>query len=340
MSENSTKIKLLKLYEILRSETDEEHPISRIELSKRVHEQGVPCHVRTISRDIATLNKFGYEVVSFRKDRERYYYLPECDFSIPELKIMIDAVQAANFVTEKKTAELIEKIAMLGGSHRKELLKRNMAYFNSRKHSNECILYNVDGIEAAIRRKKRIAFNYFDLNEKKQRVYRPDEAGEKKRYEVEPIALILNEDNYYLMAYSDRHPDSTANYRLDRMDRVEVLEDSMLSPEAEAKLNTVARYTTQAFKMYNGELAYVKLQFDRSLIGPVIDKFGENIMMRKDDMNNCTAKVLIQVAPTFFGWLAQFGDRMRIAEPESVIKKYRDHVNSIFVRAQDGSEND
>lgn len=142
---------------------------------------------------------------------------------------------------------------MLGGSHRKELLKRNMAYFNSRKHSNECILYTVDSIEAAIREKKRIAFNYFDLDEKKQRVFRPDETGEKKRYEVEPIALILNEDNYYLMAYSDHHPESTANYRVDRMDQVEVLEDSQISPEALAKLKTVRRYTPQTFKMFNGD---------------------------------------------------------------------------------------
>ena len=152
-----------------------------------------------------------------------------------------------------KRTELIEKIAMLGGSHRKELLKRNMAYFNSRKHSNECILYTVDSIEAAIREKKRIAFNYFDLDEKKQRVFRPDETGEKKRYEVEPIALILNEDNYYLMAYSDHHPESTANYRVDRMDQVEVLEDSQISPEALAKLKTVRRYTAQTFKMFNGD---------------------------------------------------------------------------------------
>ena len=156
MSENSTKIKLLKLYEILRAETDEEHPISRVELCRRVHESGVPCHVRTLSRDIATLNKCGYEVCSFKKDHEKFYYLPDNDFSIPELKILIDAVQAANFVTEKKTTELIEKIAMLGGSHRKELLKRNMAYFNSRKHSNECILYNIDGIETAIRGKGKV----------------------------------------------------------------------------------------------------------------------------------------------------------------------------------------
>lgn len=326
MSENSTKIKLLKLYEILRAETDEEHPISRVELCERVHQQGVPCHVRTLSRDIATLNKFGYEVCSFKKDHEKFYYLPDNDFSIPELKILIDAVQAANFVTEKKTTELIEKIAMIGGSHRKELLKRNMAYFNSRKHSNECILYNIDGIETAIRGKKRIAFNYFDLNEKKQRVYRPDDIGEKKRYEVEPIALILNEDNYYLMAYSDHHPDSTANYRVDRMDQVEVLEDSTISPEALAKLKTVRRYTAQTFKMFNGELADVKLQFDRSLIGPVLDKFGEGVRMRKVDKATCSATVTVQVAPTFFGWLAQFGDKMRIVEPEGVREAYRAHI--------------
>ena len=105
MAENGTKLILLKLYEILLQETDEEHPISRMELCRRLKEQGVPCHVRTISRDVALLNESGYEVMSFMQDHERLYYIPETEFSIPELKILIDAVQAASFVAITRSAE-------------------------------------------------------------------------------------------------------------------------------------------------------------------------------------------------------------------------------------------
>ncbi len=330
MSENSTKIKLMKLYEILLAQTDEDHPISRTELCKRVNELGIPCHVRTISRDIETLNEFGYEVCSFLKDREKFYYLPERQFSIPELKIMMDAVQAASFVTEKKTDELIDKISSLGGSNSAELLKRHMAYFNSRKHTNESILYNVDSIEKAIQRRKKIAFNYFDLDADKQRVYRCAVSGEKKRYYVEPVALILHEDNYYLMAYSSRHPDGTANYRVDRMDHIEIVEESVMSDIALEKIESVAVYTEQAFKMYSGELTDVVLHFDKSLIGPVLDKFGEATEIRRVDNNTCSVTLNVQVAPTFFGWLAQFGNKMKMISPERVKEQFKGHILSIF----------
>lgn len=326
MPENSNRIKLMKLYEFLMNETDEEHPISKTELCCRLNEQGIPCHERTITRDIAVLNEYGYEVCGFMSGRDKVYYIPERSFSIPELKIMIDAIQASSFVTEKKTDELIDKIAALGGSHRAGLLKRNLASFNSHKHTNEAILYNVDSIERAIAEKKKIAFLYFDLNEDRKRVYRTTQYGDRKHYVVEPIALIICEDNYYLMAYSSRHPERTANYRVDRMDQVTVIEDSTLSVEALAKLKDIAGYTERAFKMYSGELEDVMLQFDKSLIGPLIDKFGEESEILSVNETTCAAALHIQIAPTFFGWLAQFGEKMKVLSPDNVKEQYYEHI--------------
>lgn len=330
MSENSNRIKLMKLYEFLMNETDEEHPISKTDLCRRINEQGVSCHERTITRDIAVLNEYGYEVCGFLNGREKVYYVPERSFSIPELKIMIDAIQASSFVTEKKTDELIDKIALLGGSHKAELLKRNLARFNSHKHSNEAILYNIDSIEAAIAEKKQISFFYFGLNERKNRSYRTTDYGDRKRYVVEPVALIICEDNYYLMAYSSRHPERTANYRVDRMDQVAKIEDSELSEEALEKLNGIEGYTEQAFKMFSGDLEDVMIQFDKSLIGPVTDKFGEDIEILTVNETMCAASLHIQIAPTFFGWLAQFGNKMKVLSPKSVEEQYCAHIYEIL----------
>ena len=239
-------------------------------------------------------------------------------------------MQAASFVTEKKTKDLIDKIAALGGSYRAELLKRNMVSFNTRKHSNEKILYTVDNIEEAIQRRKKVAFFYFYFDEKKERVYQCKDNGEKKRYYVEPIAMVLNEDNYYLMTNSSRHPDKTANYRLDRMDQVEVVEESVLSDAALEKISGVAEFTEQAFKMYGGELEDVLIQFDKALIGPVLDKFGEDTPMMKVNDNECAATVHVQVSPTFFGWLAQFSDKMKVISPDKIRTIYKEHIKAII----------
>ena len=329
MAENMQKIKLLKLYEFLRRETDENHPISRTELCKRLNEMGISSNVRTLSLDIEVLTENGFEIMSFL-DKERFYYIPEHELSIPEIKIIIDALQAASFVTEKKTAELVEKVAALGGSHSAELLKENMVCFNTRKHTNEAILYIVDSIEDAIVRRKMIAYNYFHLNEKAERVYVTTSTGDKKRYYVEPVALIFNEDNYYLMAYSSKHAESTAGYRIDRMDHIEVVEESVMSDEAIAKIDGVAAFTEQAFKMFSGELEDVVIQFNKELIGPVFDKFGEDTPMMSVNDTTCAATVHVQVSPTFFGWLAQFENKMRIISPDTVIEQYRKHIEKII----------
>ncbi len=338
MAENKQKIKLLKLYELLRRETDEDHPISRMELCKRLNEMGISSNVRTLSKDIEVMQDNGFEVISYIQDHERYYYIPETDLSLPEIKILIDAVQAASFITDKKTAELIDKVASLGGSHKAELLKENMVCFNTRKHTNESILYNVNSIEDAIIRKKKIAFNYFHLNEAAERIYVTTDTGAKKRYYLEPVALIFNEDNYYLMAYNKRHPGTTASYRVDRIDHVDVVEESALSAEALSMIEGVAAFTEQAFKMFSGELEEVVLQFDKSIVEPVFDKFGEDTVIKAVDERTCEATVQVQVSPTFFGWLAQFGWKIRIVEPDRVRDQFLDHIKDIIESAVDDEE--
>ena len=154
-------------------------------------------------------------------------------------------------------------------------------------------------------------------------------ANNKKAYTVEPVALIFNEDNYYMMAYSSRHPDNTASYRIDRMDHVELLEDSTLSKEAIAYIDKASDFTEQAFKMFGGKTEEVVLQFSKELNGPFFDKFGENSPISTLNKNTCIAQVNVQISPTFFGWLAQFGDKMTLVSPAGIREQYRQHIASI-----------
>ncbi|MBE6974039.1 MAG: WYL domain-containing transcriptional regulator [Ruminococcaceae bacterium] len=318
--DNYRKIKLLKLLELLRLDTDEQHPMTTNQICARLDALGIVCDRRTLSKDIALLNEQGYEVMSAPVGHEKGYYVEDRSFSIPELKVLIDAVQAASFVTPAKTAELVEKIAVLGGSHRAEILKRNTVNFKTTKHTNEQIFYNVDALEKAIAEQKKILFRYFDLNEHAQKVYR----REGHRYVVEPIALVLNEDNYYLLSYSSRHQ-KTSTYRVDRMDAVTVLNE----PITEAALTLkgqVGTYTEQVFKMYAGEPVDIVLEFRDHLIGVVFDKFGEETQMLRNGPHKCLATVKVQVSPVFFGWLFQFAGEMRLLSPEPVTEAYRAHI--------------
>ena len=321
--ENFRKIKLLKLLEMLRQNTDEQHPMSTSSIISSLAQMEITCDRRTLAQDIATLSDLGYEIMTTTVGHEKAYYVEDRNFSIPELKILIDAVQASSFITEKKSDELINKIASLAGSHRAEVLKRNMVCFNTRKHSNERIFYNVNDLEDAILRQKKVLFRYFDLNENGERVYRRD----GHRYVVEPIALVFNEDNYYLTCYSSRH-DSTSNYRIDRMDSVEVIDEDCCE-KAIALRDQVATYTEQAFKMFGGQLEDIVLEFDRGLIGVVYDKFGESVKMMPSGENKIIATVKVMISPTFWGWLFQFGNQMKIITPSSAVSMYAEKAQSI-----------
>lgn len=314
--EKYRKIKLLKLLELLRQSTDEDHPLTTSELVTQLDEMGIPCDRRTVSQDILTLNELGYEIMSTMVSHEKGYYVEDRSFSVPELKILIDAVHASSFIPERKSGELIEKLAALAGTHRAEVLTRSMVAFNTRKHSNEHIFYNVDRLEDAILRQKKILFRYFDLDENGNRAYRRD----GHRYVVEPVALVFNEDNYYLTCYSSRH-DSTSNYRVDRMENVEVLSEGCCEKALQLRAQ-VAEYTEQAFKMYGGEPTDVVLEYERALIGAVYDRFGEDTkMMAVGD--RCIATVRVRLSPVFWGWVFQFAGEMRILSPMHVVEQYR-----------------
>lgn len=312
-----SKVKLIKLYEILRTETDSNHRLTTNELVEKIRALGIACDRRTLSSDINNLNSIGLPVKMKKQGYQNAYYVDDSAFSVPELKILIDAVQAANFITEEKSSELIEKLSVLGGTYRQEVLEGNRITFNTRKHSNENILRNVEIINAAINEHKKISFYYFDLNENHERVYRKN----KKRYKENPAALVYNEDNYYLICYSDKYK-KQLNYRVDRMEMIMKLSED-IPKESYALVAALPEYTKQVFKMFGGEPEDITLEFDDSLIGSIYDKFGEEIKIERITDDRCRTTVSVQVSPTFWGWLFQFGKQITIIEPETIVELYK-----------------
>lgn len=316
--ENFSKIKLLKIWEILKQESDEDHPLSTGELLARLEKNGVVCDRKTLYQDIAALNSFGYEVICKRGQHSNSYYVVDRSFDVPELRVLIDAVQAASFITERKTAELIDKIAALGGSNRAEILKRNIVEFNTTKHSNESIYYSINAIEDGILSERKISFRYFDLDRSGERQLRKD--GE--RYVVNPVAMVFANDNYYLVCYHDKHK-NTASYRIDRMLDVRVTEEP-INESARPKSLKISEHRKQAFSMFGGETANVRFEADASLLDVIYDKFGEKMVItsRGDNMIEFTATV--QLSPVFFGWCCTFGDKLKIVSPKTVVEKMKD----------------
>lgn len=318
------KAKMLRMMEIFRQETDSEHPITTQALCDRLGELDISCDRKTLARDLSQLREMGFQVETVRKGHSYAYYVEQREFSRAELKILMDAVQAATFIPSQQTDLLIQKLADLGGSYRAELLKDNLVQFNIRKHTNADVFNSVEVIETALLKQVKVSFRYFKHNENRERIYQHD--GE--RYVVEPISLIYDDDNYYLRCYNSARG-GKRNYRIDRMEDVQLV-DEQISDSALVSAHELASYTTKTFKMYGGREVDAAIEFDDSLIDVIFDQFGEDVTMMRLDEKRLIAHVKVQVSRTFWGWLFQFPDRMRLLSPASLVQECKEWASKFL----------
>jgi predicted DNA-binding transcriptional regulator YafY len=286
---------------------------------------GIDCDRRTLYDDIKTLNAFGYYIECDRKASNEYY-VDAGNFDLTELRILMDAVQASEFVTEKKTKELVDKIAQLAGSHRAEVLKQNIVAFNNTKSHNEHIYYAVNEIATAINEGKKIQFKYFNYDCNREPVFRKSTQGEDKLYIVNPYSTVFSDDKYYLVCYDDKHKTMT-HYRVDKMESVRVL-DAPITPCDAVKGFDIGDHKRQVFSMYTGERKKVIIEAEPTLTDVIFDKFGDIKMSERGDRVRFEAEV--QVSPTFVAWCCSFGNKMQVVSPPTVVQKIKEYTHELY----------
>lgn len=322
--EKAYKVKLIKILEILRQDSDEDHYVTSTELISKLADMGISCDRRTLYNDIEVLNEFGYEVLSDKSPgKPNGYCVVDRSFDVPELRILMDAVQASGCITPKKTEVLIDKIADLGGSHRAELLRSNIVKFNTTKSTNESIFYSVSEINNAIENGKKISFEYFDFNAKHERVYRHD----GNRYVVNPLATIYDAGKYYLVGYyGDR--EGVAHYRIDRMAHVKTESDKQKDEYSGAPID-IGMHKKSLFGMFQGTAQQVEFRADPSILDPIFDTFGEKLRVIPDKDGKLFFKATVQLSPTFFGWCLSFGDKLTVTAPRKAVEEIKNYVLSL-----------
>ena len=251
------------------------------------------------------------------KIRSNNYFVASRDFELPELKLLVDAVQSSRFITHKKSEELIKKIEKLASIHEAKELHRQVFVADRIKTMNEKIYYNVDVIHKAIQENKQVQFKYFEYTIDKKMQFRRN--GET--YTASPYALTWADDYYYLIAYYERYND-ISHFRVDRITDIELSKKNRYLPEHLKNLN-VADYSKKIFNMFSGDKETVQLQFDNSLINVVIDRFGKDVFINKKNEDSFHIIVEVVVSDTFLGWLFMFGDKVKIIAPEQIKERMK-----------------
>lgn len=323
-SENQ-KLKLLYLMKILIDKTDEEHVLTVPEMISELAQYEISAERKSIYDDLESLRRFGIDIVC-RKAKTTGYFVASREFELPELKLLADAVASSKFITEKKSGELIKKIEGLASIHEAKQLQRQVYVMGRVKTMNEQIYYLVDTIHQAIAANKQIAFQYFEyivepgFTNHWQKQYR--RGGEK--YTASPYALSWDDENYYMIAFYEKYG-SLSHFRVDKMENIEILELPRHELPDNATFNP-AEYSKKVFSMFGGKEEKIKLQFDNSLIGVVLDRFGKDVVIRKADENSFIISINALISPTLLGWIFEFGSKVRILGPESLIVMFRQQM--------------
>ena len=314
------KLKLLYLKDILTVQTDAAHPLTAQELIDLLEQRGIRAERKSIYSDIEYLREYGMDIMQI-KGPGGGYYLASREFELPELKLLVDAVQSSKFLSEKKSLQLIEKLGALASRYESGALRRQVVVSGRVKTMNESIYYTVDRLHEAIACNSQISFRYFDWDLHGERRYRPG------RYTASPYALCWEDENYYLIAHSARH--GLTHYRVDKMSSItQTGQARVLGPDYEAL--DLSGYGKNVFGMFRGARTTVKLRFENGLAGVVIDRFGRGAVCVPDGPEHFLLTADIVVSPQFYAWLAGLGSRVRIVHPDSAAADYRDYLRRIL----------
>ena len=318
--ETDKRLRILYLYRMLQKYTDETHFLTNPQIRRMMEEQhGIKVHRTTVPRDIEALRAAGVEVLSTRT-KSLNYYLADRAFSIPELRLLIDAVQASKFITEKKSRSLTEKLYSMASDTNAAKLRRSVHVTGKAKSDNEKGYYIVDAINEAMNAGRKISFLYFDYDGKKKR--RLMNNGEP--YTVSPYDLIWDGDYYYLTGFCDER-DEVRTFRVDRIDhQPEILPEVIVKKPKDYR---VEKYTQEVFRMFStDETVDVRLLCDNDVMKFVIDQFGLKVHIKTETEDQFRANVRVCPGPTFFGWVFGFGGKIVIIGPEEIRKEYMDRL--------------
>lgn len=313
----------LIIFKYLWETTDESHPVSLADISAHLSQYGITADPRTLRKDIEQLVEFGVDIVKDRRV-QNLYHVASRHFEAPEVKLLIDAVQSARFITPRKSKALVKRLSSFVAPGDTALLNRHL-YIDSRsKATNESIYLNVDRIQTAITERKKISFCYFDYSPSKERVLR--RGGQV--YSVSPFAMLWNNDTYYLVGFHD-HRQQISKFRVDRIVQMEITDEIAVK---KPKTFDVSEFFTQEFSMLNGKECTVTLLCENILMNSIIDRFGEDVPVQTVDADHFCAQVTVDLSSNFYGWVFASAGKMRITAPQEAVEGFHRMLESFSER--------
>ena len=324
MAKNSNqKLKLLYIMGALAEKSDENHRISVKQLIDELNLYGIKAERKSIYDDIESLRLWGMDIL-YSKEKPAGYFLAEREFQLPELKLLVDAVQASKFITAKKSNELIKKLESLVSIYEAKQLHRQVYVTNRIKTMNENIYYNVDKINEGIMANVKIKYKYFEWNIDKR--MHPKRNG--RAYIISPWVLTWDDENYYMIGF-DNKAGLIKHYRVDKMKSIELTKAPREGKDAMKDFD-IAGFAKKTFGMFGGKNEAVTLRCENRLVGTIIDRFGDDVILCKEDDEHFSVTQEVTVSSQFYGWIMGLGSGVKITAPADVAGEFTQKLREIL----------
>lgn len=347
------KMKPFLVYQMLLKETDEEHFLTGEDIATDLFEiYGISAERRSIYRDIEAINQAIYafeneisleEAKELLKEDEtlrtiRYnthkkgFCVQQRKYELDDIRFLAECVYTSKFISESKAKLLLAVLSDFVSKYQESSIRHNAFTVDRTRTTNKTSLQNIavinDAMSVLLDGKKhvpeKITFQYlsYTIEDLKKQVVRKH--GEK--ITVSPYALLINEGNYYLLAYNSKG--KLLTYRVDRMKNVTRIGEPREGKEQFDSID-LANYTRQTFSMFSGEEQNITLQFINILLDTMVERFGTQAIYAKMDEKHMRVTAKVSLSEPFYGWLAGFGKRVKLISPDEAIEKYREHIDKI-----------
>lgn len=321
-----SKLKLLYIKDILEKYTDEDNILNAGDIAQYLTEFGIECERKSIYKDIDVLIEYGLDIIKTSKPKTGWF-IASRDFEPAELRLISDAIQAADFISKKKTRLLLEKTEKLTSTAYAKKLRKQVFIDNRNKCNNEEIFYSINSLDSAIKNFNKVRLVYV----KRKLDSKFASTNEKKEFVLSPYALIWSNDHYYLIANNEKY-DNLMHLRIDRIRNVEILEEKSrhFSEVSEYKNSfNCADYASKVFNMFSGKAESTELRCRIEILEEMLDRFGEKVSIKKADPGWFYIHDDLFINEGLASWLMQFGDSIEVIYPVELKNMILDKVKSI-----------
>lgn len=328
----NTKLKFLYLIDIFKKYTDEEHALNVSEICELLESRyGLTSERKSLYKDIEILTDYGFDMIHANTPKNGYF-LGEREFETAELRLLSDAVQAADFISPQKTRQLITKIESFSSKYQAQNLREQVYIDSRRKTNNEKIYYVISNLDTAIKQQKMVKLIYT----RRHITDKYTTCSEERDFILNPYALIWSDDHYYLICNNPKY-DNLMHLRIDRILSVEMLNRTARSFSEVTEYKNrfdCADYAGKIFSMFSGEPVKVELSCDNSLIEQMLDRFGDDIsLVRSSEQDRFKLKVSAAVNDGFVSWIMSFGEKIKVVYPEelrNMVRKKALAISSLY----------